>query len=115
QQIVEFDSGAGPLLFASLAQPDGSPGDPAGLAVSGAGRYLLLADRTARSVRVYETSSQSLANSIPLDFSPTRLEPLSTGPTFLLNGDNSNEWLLVLDARQIPGVYFVPAVQQEQL
>ena len=115
QQIVEFDSGSGPLPFASLAQPDGSVLNPVGLALSGDGRYLLLADRAAPAVFVYEIASQNLANTIPLDFAPSRFDALSTNKTFLLNGDNSNEWLLVLDASQIPVVYFVPASQQEPL
>ena len=116
QQIAEFDSGSSALLFASLAQPDqeGTPPavTPVGLAVSGDGRYLMLADSAAQAVRVYETASRSLANTIPLDFTPSRFEALSPG-TFLLNGDHSNEWLLVLDARQIPGVSFVPANREE--
>jgi len=111
QQIVAFDSGSGPLPFASLAQPD-SVLNPVGLAVSGGGRYLLLADSATRAVLVYDTASQNLANTIPLDFAPSRLEALSAGPTFLLNGDNSSEWLLVLDARQIPTVYFVPVPKE---
>jgi DNA-binding beta-propeller fold protein YncE len=115
QVIVTFDSGGGPAPFASLAQADGSVLNPVGLAVSAGNRYLLLADRAMHTVLVYETASQNLANTIPLDFAPSRLEALSAGPTFLLNGDKSNEWLMVLDARQIPTVYFVPASQQEPL
>ncbi len=115
QQIVAFDSGSGPVGFASIAQADGSTLNPVGLAVSGGGSYLLLADSATRAVRVYETASQNLVNTIALDFVPTRLDALSTGPTFLLNGDNTNEWLLVLDARRVPAVYFVPASHQEQL
>ena len=114
QQIVSFDSGSGPLPFASLAQPDGSALNPIGLAVSGGGQYLLLADSATRTVRVFETDSQNLVNTIPLDFAPSRFEALSAGPTFLLNGDNSNEWLLILDARQVPSVYFVPAIPTEK-
>jgi hypothetical protein len=115
QRILEFDSGSGAIEFASLAQPDGPPLDPAGLAVSGNGRYLVLADRATRTVRVYETASRSLANTIPLDFAPSRFEAISAKPAFLLNGDNAKDWLLVLDAGQVPGVYFVPASQEELL
>jgi len=115
QQILAFDSGSGPVLFASLAQADGTLSNPVGLAVSGGGRYLLVADNAVRAVRVYETASQTLANTIPLDFAPSRMDALSTAPIFLLNGDNSKEWLMLLDARQVPAVYFVPASQQEPL
>jgi len=114
QRVVEFDSGSGPVQFASLSQPDGSVLNPVGIALSAGGSYLMLADNSTRSVRVYETASQNLVNTIALDFAPTRLDALSTGPTFLLNGDNRQEWLLVLNAQQIPAVYFIPA-NQEQL
>jgi hypothetical protein len=114
QQIWEFDSGLSGFPFASLAQANAPAVIPAGLAVSGDGQYLLLADRAAHAVRVYATASGNLVNIIPLDFVPTRFEALSTAPSFLLNGDRSNEWLLVLDARQLPGVFFVPAIQEER-
>lgn len=113
QQISEFDSGSSALAFASLTQPPGTAAVvPVGLAVSGDGHYLLLADSGAQAVQVYETSSGNLVNTIALDFTPSRFELLSPGPTFLLNGDHGNEWLLVLDARQTPGISFVPASQE---
>lgn len=112
QRIVEVDSGSSVREFASLAQTDGPAVTPVGLAVSGDDRYLMLADSTAQAVRVYETASGTLTNTISLDFTPTRFEALSSG-TFLLNGNNSNEWLLVLDARQVPGISFVPANREE--
>jgi hypothetical protein len=112
QRIAEFDSGSSVWEFASLARPDAPAVNPVGLAVSGDGRYLMLADSAAQAVRVYETASGSLTNTIPLDFTPSRFEALSPG-TFLLNGDNRNEWLLVLDGRQLPSISFVPANREE--
>jgi hypothetical protein len=114
QRILEFDSGSGPVEFASLADSSTPPLNPAGLAVSGNERYLALADSAARVVRVYETASRSLVNTIPLDFAPARLEPLSPAPVFLLNSASGSEWLL-LDAREVPVVYFVPASREEPL
>jgi DNA-binding beta-propeller fold protein YncE len=111
QQIIEFDSGSGALPFASLTQSGAAAVTPVGLAVSGDGRYLVLADSTSQAVQVYEVASRKMTNTIPLDFTPSRFAALSGG-TFLLNGDNSNEWLLVLDARQIPSISFVPANQE---
>jgi len=108
QRIMAIDSGSSALEFASFFQADTAAVAAVGLAVSGNGRYLMLADRTAQAVRVYETASRILIETIPLDFPPTRFEGLLSG-TFLLNGDNSNEWLLVLDARQAPRLSFVPA------
>jgi hypothetical protein len=112
QRIMSFESGATALEFATLAPSDAPALKPVGLAVSGDGRYLLLADSATPAVWVYDTVSGDLANTIPLDFTPSRFEPLSSAPTYLLNGDNSKEWLLVLDARQLPGVSFVPANQE---
>ena len=109
QRILQFESGAGISEFVSLMQPDGPALNPAGLALSGGGRYLVLADSTTRSIFIYDTNSRSLVNTIPLDFSPSRFEALSTSPVFLLNGNDPKEWLLVLDASQTPVVYFVPA------
>ena len=107
-RIIQFEPGAGEAQFASLDQMD-----PASLAVSGNGQYLLVTDRAARAVQVFDIASRTLANTITLDFAPSRLERLSNSPVFLLNGDNPNEWLLVLDASQTPGVYFVPAPGEE--
>ena len=113
QRILQFQSGAGFSQFASLAQPNGPALQPAGLAVSGDGHYLLMADSTTQSVLVYEMTSGTLTNTIPLSFAPSRFEALSAGPAFLLNGNNRKEWLLVLDASQTPAVYFVPAGGEE--
>jgi len=115
QRIVQFQSGSGIAEFASLVQTGGPALNPAGLAVSGDGRYLSMADSATRSVFVYEIDSRSLANTIPLSFAPSRFEALSAGPVFLLNGDRGKEWLLVLDATQVPVVYFVPANVEERL
>jgi hypothetical protein len=109
QRILEFDNGGGPVEFSSLASPEGPAPAPVGMAVSGAGRYLLLADAANRAVRVYDRVTRALANSLPLDFAPSRMDALSSGSTFLLNGDRPNEWLMVLDAADIPRTYFVPA------
>jgi hypothetical protein len=111
-QIVEFNPGAGPFVFASLTQPNGSTANPVGLAVSGGSRYLLLADSAGQAVRVYDTATQNLVNTISLAFAPSRLEAVSSSPSFLLNGGNSGESLLILDASQAPGVYFVPAPKE---
>ncbi len=113
QRIVQFQSGAGISEFVSLVQPDGPALHPAGLAVSGDGLYLVLADSATRSVFVYDTNSRSLANTIPLNFAPSRFEALSAGPVFLLNGSDPKEWLLVLDASQTPTVYIVPSTGRE--
>jgi DNA-binding beta-propeller fold protein YncE len=112
QRIVEFDSGSAGMEFGSLGQAD-RPSSPVGMAVSRGARYLMVADSATRAVLVYEIETRNLVNTIPLDFSPSRMEPLSTDSTYLLNGDNSKEWLLVLDGKQSPAVSFVPASGKE--
>lgn len=89
QQIVKFDSASNATTFAPLAQTGTTAVNPAGLGVSSDGNYLMLADSAAQAVQVYSITDGSLANTLPLDFSPSRFETLNSG-TFLLNGDNSN-------------------------
>jgi hypothetical protein len=114
-RIFEIDPGSTPAVFADLRQPDGTRFDPAALAVSNGGGRLLLADHNGPGLCVYDTASGSLATVIPLNFTPTRLEPLSSGSIFLLNGEKRSEWLLGVDAGDTPRVFFVPAPEQEQL
>jgi hypothetical protein len=114
-QIFEIDPGSAPAVFANLQQPDGTQFDPAALAVSNGGGRLLLADRNGPGLCIYDTASGSITGVIPLNFTPTRLDPLSSGPIFVLNGDKPSEWLLGVDAGDTPRVFFVPAPEQEQL
>jgi hypothetical protein len=114
QRLLQFDPAAGASEFAVLSQPDGPTVDAAGMAVSAGGRYLMLADRSAHAVRVYDTASGALSNMLALDFAPTRMDAISAGPIFLLNGDAGNEWLLLLDARNIPATFFVPASTEDR-
>jgi hypothetical protein len=112
-RILRFDSSLDASEFASLAETDGPPLRPVGLAVSKDGRYLLVADGPTRAVRVYETTSGTLTRTISLDFAPTRFEPLSSEPSFVLNEPGTGEWLLILHAGDVPTVAFVPADQEE--
>jgi hypothetical protein len=82
------------------------------MAVSASGTYLMLTDRGTRSVRVYETATRTLADTLVLDFAPAYMQRISTGATFLLNRPRAKEWLLVLDATDKPRVYFVPAGEE---
>ncbi len=111
QRILEFDNDSGPFEFAALST-DEQPLAPVGLAISTGSRFLLLADSKTQSVRVYDIASRSLANTISLDFQPTRFDALSADSSFLLNDDDAGQWLQVLDARTLPGVYFVPPAER---
>jgi hypothetical protein len=113
QRILRFDAAGGAVEFASLTEPGEPATDPVGLALSKGGRYLLLADRATRAVRMYETGSGNLASTISLDFAPSRMEPLSSAPSFLLNEPGPKEWLLILNAADFPSVSFVPRDREE--
>jgi hypothetical protein len=109
RKIMEFGADGSPSDFAAVDLSDGARFHPVGLAVSGTGNYLMLADKGSQTLRVFETATRTAVDPIPLDFAPVHLERLSTGPTFLLNRPGGKQWLLVLDAADAPRVYFVPA------
>jgi hypothetical protein len=108
-RIVEFAADGSPSDFATVEVSAGAEFQPVGLAVSGSGKYVVVADRGTQSLRVWETATRTPLDSIPLDFVPAVMERLAAGSTFLLNRPRATEWLLVLDATDIPRVYFVPA------
>lgn len=88
--------------------------DPVGIAVSADGRRFFLADRSSRSVRVYEVSTRILLAEVPLDGTPSLLQPLRGNALFLVNSPGRRgEPLFLLDARSTPSVYFVPASEQD--
>jgi hypothetical protein len=112
RRIVEFGPDLSPTDFAVVDNADDAAFDPVGLAVSGTGKYLMVADRGTQTVRVYETETRTLADTIGLDLAPTHMHRLSDGATFLLNRPRAGEWLLVLDATDKPRVYFVPGGEE---
>jgi hypothetical protein len=100
--------------LSGMASKESSIGRLDGLIDAG-DRYLWLAYAATQSVFVYETSSRSLPNTLPLNFAPSRFEAISAAPVLLLTGDRGKEWLLVLDASQVPVSYFVPGDVEERL
>jgi hypothetical protein len=114
RRIVEFGADLSPSEFAVVESVDGAEFEPVGLAVSGDGKHLIVADKGTRTVRIYETAARTLADTIRLDLAPAHIQRLSTGATFLLNRVAAKEWLLVLDATATPQVYFVPAGEEAQ-
>jgi hypothetical protein len=126
QMVTEFDSGSQVRQYSlSRATPTRrlplktgsyvgtSAVKPVGLTVTSDGRYLLIADSASQAVLVYEADYGRLVRSIALDFAPSRFEGLSSAHAFLLNGENSSQWLMVLNADQSPGISFVPAKAEE--
>ena len=82
--------------------------DFAGIACSPDGRSLLLADRGAKNVAIYDLASRNLSARVALDFVPTGIDPVPASPLYLLRPGGGLEPFYVLDA-QTPSVYFVPA------
>jgi len=113
RRILEFGPDLSPTEFTVIEAVDGAQFEPVGLALSATGGHLVVADRGTNTLRIYETATRTLANTIELNLAPTQIERLSTGPTFLLNRANGTDWLLLLDATSIPRVYFVPSGEQE--
>ena len=112
RRIVEFDAYSNPSDFVIADVVDGATFEPVGLAISGSAGYLMVTDRGARTVRVYDTTNRTLTDTIHLDFAPSHMQRLSTGATYLLNRARGKDWLLVLDATDKPRVYFVPAAAE---
>jgi hypothetical protein len=115
RRIFEFASGSGPVEFAPLGDAASPDWNAVGLAVSGDGRYLVLADVGASAIRVFDIASRRVVNIISLGAVPTRMQAVSPAPAFLLNSPGDDDPLFLLDARQLPFVYFVPANREESL
>lgn len=81
-------------------------------AIARHGRYLLVADHSAKAVLIYDNASRALLRKIDTDFAPTRMEPLGGG-IFLLNTRSRNEALYVVSLQNEPNVYFVPAGEEQ--
>ena len=102
--------GGTPEVFHLAGERDGISG-PAGLRVSQDGRKLYIADKTSRTLDVWNFDTESMEVSYPLDAEPTRITALQGSSIFLLNGEGDHP-LLLLDAAD-PAVYFVPAAKDQ--
>jgi DNA-binding beta-propeller fold protein YncE len=85
--------------------------DPAGLAVSADDSRLFLADRTARTIRVFDSGTTELLAELPLETSPHSLTAVSPGRYILNSGDRSTEPFLYLDTANPARMVFVPRAQ----
>jgi len=104
--IRDYAGDATPALFV-----DGRAGlsSPLGIRVGAAGRQLLVANSGSRSIDAIEISTRAPLQHMDLDFAPSRLEPLGSGPLSLLTLAGDNGPLYVLDSSGDLAVYFVPA------
>jgi hypothetical protein len=82
--------------------------EPVGAALSADGKYVYVASAGTRQVLAVEIGTGAVKAALDLDFRPTRMERLGSGPLFLLaKGIPGEEPAQVLDANT-RRVYFVP-------
>lgn len=85
--------------------------DPAGLALSADDRRLFVADRTARTIRVFDSGSTELLAELPVETSPRSLTAAAPGRYLLNSGDRSTDPFLYLDTANPARMVFVPRAQ----
>ncbi|MCS7025384.1 MAG: lactonase family protein [Bryobacteraceae bacterium] len=85
---------------------------PAGLAVSGDNRYIVVADQALRAVLIYDRFTKALLEQHELSFAPTRLKPLGA-KVFLLNERSETQPLEALSMDAGTQVFFIPAGVQQ--
>ncbi len=84
---------------------------PAGLAVDESRLYV--AGVAARLVRVYDATTARLMKDIPLEATPTGIEPISDRGVFLIAGRNANSQPVVILDIHAQSVFYVPAGGEE--
>jgi DNA-binding beta-propeller fold protein YncE len=110
EQIWEVQSYAGqpvPLLFAG----DASISLPVGLQLSTDASRLYVANAGSRVLVVYDVAARSQIESIPLNFTPTKLDRFGNASVFVLNntGQGPAPLFVFSDANAAKlAVYFVP-------
>lgn len=83
--------------------------DPVGLALSGDGTQLFLADGSGKVIRVFQARTGAVGAELPLQAAPLSFTPISAN-LFLLDGRTQKEQpFLFLDTRADGRVFFVPA------
>ena len=90
------------------SSPNDTPLDAAGLVVDRAGAHVYVADRSSRSVLVYDIAGAEVTDAISLDVAPSTMLPLLRPGTFLLNartGADDPVWVMDTNGRNM--AYFV--------
>lgn len=106
-QVLRIRDYAGSAAIETFA----TVGQPVGLQI--VRRNLLVASAKTRSVDVFDVATKVQIGSVELDFLPTRMESVGTRPLALLNEGSPGEPLYVLDSKDSPQVYFVPAGREQ--
>jgi len=104
--VRDYAGGATPMLVL-----DGRAGisAPAGVRVSPDGRRLLVANSGSQAVDAIDLATRASVAHADLDFTPSRVEALGSGPFSLLNSGDTNSPLYLVDGSGDLAVYFVPA------
>ncbi|MGC8792718.1 MAG: YncE family protein [Bryobacteraceae bacterium] len=88
--------------------------DPVGVAASPDGKYLFVADRSRRSVEIFELASRAPVARLTAEAEPLTLARLSENDVWLLRTSSGpSDPLLLLKTNPEPGIWFVPAGKGE--
>ncbi len=111
QEILEVRNWPDSVEVLLFANASAGVTEPAAMAVSADGKLLLVASSTGRKVAFFDLASGALLRWVPLDFEPTRLQPLDDGMSWLLTERRrAGDVLEVLTtAGEETAVFFIPA------
>jgi hypothetical protein len=104
--VHDYAGDATPMLF---VDDRAGVSSPVGIRVSAKGGRLLIANSGSRGIDAFDIATRASLAHVDLDFAPSRMEALGSGPLSLLNFGAPDSPLYVLDDAQDPAVYFVPA------
>lgn len=105
-QVRSYATRPAPVLFAA----DAGISSPAALQLSSDGARLYVANAGSRTLGVYDVAARSPVQSLPLNFSPTKLDRFGDASVFLLNSVSQGKTPLYVlsDKLDKRAVYFVP-------
>ncbi|MGD0359669.1 MAG: hypothetical protein ABSC93_02300 [Bryobacteraceae bacterium] len=105
-QVRSYATQPAPVLFAA----DASISSPAALQLSSDSARLYVANSGNQTLGVYNVSARSLAEALPLSFSPTKLDRFGDAGVFALNaaGGGRTPLFVLSDHLSKTTVYFVP-------
>lgn len=111
EEILEIRNWRESAEVSLFANASAGVTDPAAMAASPDGKLLLVAGSTGRKVAFFDLASGALLRWVPLDFEPTRLQPLDDGTSWLLTERRrAGDVLEVLTtAGEETAVFFIPA------
>lgn len=111
EEILEIRNWRESAEVSLFANASAGVSDPAAMAASPDGKLLLVASSAGRKLAFFDLASGALLRWVPLDFEPTRLQPLDDGTSWLLTERRrAADPLEVLTAAgEETAVFFIPA------